>query len=169
MIRRATVEDADTVGELLHRFNTEFASGEPVLPSAVDFRRRFRTLLARSDVIVLLAEDGPAPVGFAFATLRPTPYHDGPLAHLEELYVAPDRRSAGVGTLLLSELIRLVRALGGGEMHIGVDAPDTGARRFYERHGFSNLDPESGEPMLLYLREFEAEETDETEETGKTE
>ncbi len=155
MIRRATDEDAVTVGTLLHRFNAEFAVAEPVLPSAEDFGRRFRSLLPRSDVLVLLAEDSDGePVGFAFVTLRPTPYYDGPLAYLEELYVDPDLRSQGIGGQLLTELIRDVRARGSQELHIGVDAPDTAARRFYERHGFSNLDPESGEPMLLYLREF---------------
>lgn len=150
MIRQATAADARTVGTLLHRFNAEFGVPEP---SAVEFARRFETLLARDDVIVLLA-GGEEAVGFAFATLRPTPYHDGPLAQLEELYVEPARRSEGIGGRILDELLRLVRAHGCEEMHIGVDAPDTEARRFYERHGFTNIEPDGGGAMLLYLREF---------------
>ena len=150
MTRQATAADATTVGTLLHRFNAEFGVAEP---PAAEFARRFETLLADDDVIVLLA-GGEEPVGFAFATLRPTPYHDGPLAQLEELYVEPERRNEGIGSRLLDELIRLVQARGCEEMHIGVDAPDTDARRFYERHGFTNTEPDGGGAMLLYLREF---------------
>lgn len=72
------------------------------------------------------------------ADLRPTSYCDGPLAYLEELDVRPALRDAGTGTRLL---------------HIGVDAVDTEARRFYERHGFSNLEPDTGTQMLLNLGE----------------
>lgn len=150
MIRQATAADSTTVGVLLHRFNAEFGVPEP---SAAEFARRFETLLAREDVIVLLA-GGKEAVGFAFATLRPTPYHDGPLAQLEELYVEPARRSEGIGGRLPLELIELVRDRGSAEMHTGVDAPDTDARRFYERHGFTNTEPDGSGAMLLYLREF---------------
>ena len=72
------------------------------------------------------------------ADLRPTSYCDGPLAYLEELHVGPALRDAGIGTRLL---------------HFGVDAVDTEARRFYERHGFSNLEPDTGTQMLLNLGE----------------
>lgn len=41
---------------------------------------------------------------------------------------------------------------GGDELHIGVDSDDTGARRFYERHGFADTDPDTGSGMRLYLQ-----------------
>jgi GNAT superfamily N-acetyltransferase len=149
-IRRATTADAEVVGRLLFDFNTEF---ETPTPSAEEFAGRFVELLGRDDVVVLLSGDGP-PTGFAFLTLRPTPYFDGPLAELEELYVVPDLRDRGIGTALLTAAVDLVRSRGGAEVHINVDEIDTDTRRFYERHGFVNIEPGTDYRMLCYLREL---------------
>jgi GNAT superfamily N-acetyltransferase len=149
-VRRATVTDAATAGRLLFDFNTEF--GSPT-PSAAEFAARFAALLPRDDVIVLLAER-PEPVGFAYLTLRPTPYGDGPLAQLEELYVRPELRDHGIGTRLLLAALDRVREHGAIEMHINVDEVDVDTRRFYERHGFTNIEPGEDYRMLFYLREL---------------
>ncbi|MEW1981253.1 GNAT family N-acetyltransferase [Citricoccus sp. NPDC079358] len=149
--RRAGPGQAGVVGRLLHEFNTEF--GSPT-PSAEDFTARFGTLLVSDDVLVLLAGSTTAPTGFAFLTLRPTPYGDGPLAQLEELYVRPGQRGQGLGTELLLDAIEHVRARGSAEMHINVDEIDEDTRRFYERHGFTNIQPGEDYRMLCYLREF---------------
>ncbi len=148
LVRRATAADAEVVARLLYDFNTEFQSPTP---SSVEFAARFRQLLPRDDVIVVLAGAGE-PVGFALVTLRPTPYFDGPLAQLEELYVVPALRGQGQGSALLDAAVELVRARDGGEMHINVDEIDTDARRFYERHGFVNIEPGEDYRMLCYLR-----------------
>lgn len=149
-VRRATVTDAATAGRLLFDFNTEF---ESPTPTAAEFAARFAVLLPRDDVIVLLAE-APEPVGFAYLTLRPTPYGDGPLAQLEELYVRPGLRDHGIGTRLLLTALDQVRERGAIEMHINVDEVDVDTRRFYERHGFSNIEPGEDYRMLFYLREL---------------
>lgn len=149
-VRRATVSDAATAGRLLFDFNTEF---ESPTPTAAEFAARFAVLLPRDDVIVLLAER-PEPVGFAYLTLRPTPYGDGPLAQLEELYVRPELRDHGIGSRLLLAALDQVRERGAIEMHINVDEVDVDTRRFYERHGFSNIEPGEDYRMLFYLREL---------------
>ncbi|REE04206.1 GNAT family N-acetyltransferase [Citricoccus muralis] len=148
---RAGPGQAGVVGRLLHEFNTEF--GSPT-PSAEDFAARFGMLLVGDDVLVLLSGSTAAPTGFAFLTLRPTPYGDGPLAQLEELYVRPGQRGRGIGTELLLDAIEHVRARGSEEMHINVDEIDEDTRRFYERHGFTNIQPGEDYRMLCYLREF---------------
>ncbi|WP_353829294.1 GNAT family N-acetyltransferase [Agromyces sp. SYSU T0242] len=149
-VRRATVADADVTGRLLFDFNTEF---ESPTPSAEAFASRFRDLLARPDVIVVLAERRD-PVGFAYLTLRPTPYGDGPLAQLEELYVRPALRDQGIGTRLLVAALDQVRERDAIEMHINVDEVDVDTRRFYERHGFLNIEPGEDYRMLCYIREL---------------
>jgi GNAT superfamily N-acetyltransferase len=150
VVRRATPDDADLVGRMLFDFNTEFESPTPAAGELAD---RFRLLLARDDVLVLLAER-PDPTGFALLTLRPTPYYDGPLVQLEELYVVPDLRDQGIGSALLTRAVGLAIEAGAGEMHINVDEIDTDTRRFYERHGFVNIEPGTDYRMLCYLREL---------------
>lgn len=155
-MRRGTVADADVAGRMLHDFNVEF---ETPSPQPAEFSDRFRTILAREDVVLLLAigegeGGGGEPVGFAFCTLRPSPYYDGPLVQLEELYVRPKLRDGGIGTLLIEHLLALARERGAGEIHINVDEVDTDTRRFYERHGFSNIAPGEDYRMLCYLRDL---------------
>ena len=150
--REAGPEDASLVGELLHDFNVEFESPPP---SAGTLAERFRPLLAREDVLVQLGIAKGEVAGFAFLTLRPTPYYeDGSFAQLEELYVLPTLRGGGVGTTLLADVVDLVRAKGAGEVHINVDEIDVDTRRFYERYGFVNVQPGTGHRMLCYLREL---------------
>ncbi|GAA1770741.1 GNAT family N-acetyltransferase [Agromyces humatus] len=153
-MRRATTADASLVGRLLFDFNTEF---ESVTPSAEELGSRFGTLLGREDVLVLLAEEGasgaPA-VAFAYLTFRPTPYGDGPIAQLEELYVRPELRDHGIGTDLLAAALADSMQRGAIEMYINVDEVDVDTRRFYERHGFVNIEPGADYRMLFYMREL---------------
>ena len=145
VVRRATPDDAAVLGSLLWDFNTEFES--PTDPADV-LAERFSRLLLREDVIALLAGDDE---GFAFLTLRPAIWFDGPVAQLEELYVVPALRDRGIGTAILEEARRLVREQGSPEMHINVDEVDTDTRRFYERHGFVNIEEGADYRMLCYI------------------
>lgn len=144
----ATVQDAEIVTRLQIAFGDEF--DDPAPPFDV-LLPRFRRLLADPAAFVLLAGDRADPLGYALVTLRPTVYTDGPLAVLDELYVRPARRGETIGTALLTRAIDEVLARGGGEMHINVDEVDTDARRFYERHGFVNIEPGRDYRMLLYI------------------
>lgn len=149
----ATAHDAETVTQLQIDFGDEF--DDPAPPFDV-LLPRFRRLLADPAAFVLFAGERADPFGYAVVTLRPTVYTDGPLAVLDELYVRPARRSEGIGTALLTRAIDEVLARGGGEMHINVDEVDTDARRFYERHGFVNIEPGRDYRMLLYIGELDS-------------
>lgn len=150
-IRTAVGSDAAIVGALLFDFNVEF---DTPTPSAAEFGTRFASLLERDDALVLLAEDSGQATGFAFLTLRPSPYYDGPLAQLEELYVVGELRDQGIGTRLLTTAVEQLSARGVGEIHINVDEIDHDTRRFYERHGFTNIQTGTDFRMLCYLREL---------------
>ena len=148
LVRRATGDDAGVLGRLLHDFNTEFGSATD---EADVLGARFAGLLARADVVAVLAEDDGAAVGFALLSLRQAIWFDGPVSQLEELYVVPDRRAEGLGTQVLDLSRRLVRALGSPEMHINVDEVDVDTRRFYERHRFVNIEDGVDYRMLCYV------------------
>lgn len=147
-VRRATAADAEVLGRLLWDFNTEF---ESETDDAEVLAARFARILALEDIVAVLAEDAPGPVGFALLSLRPAIWFDGPVSQLEELYVVPDLRDRGIGTQILDLSRRLVRELGSPEMHIGVDEVDVDTRRFYERHGFVNIEEGVDYRMLLYV------------------
>ena len=149
-IRIGVSGDGATLARLLIAFNHEFETPAPDLPTLT---RRFETLLVDSMVLTVLAETDEA-VGFALVTLRPTPYHDGPLAQLDELYVVPDLRGGLIGTRILEQTIEVLTTRGVHEMHINVDEIDEEARRFYERHGFVNIEPGNDYRMLCYVKEF---------------
>ncbi|MFL0580505.1 N-acetyltransferase family protein [Dietzia sp. 179-F 9C3 NHS] len=153
-MRLAGVDDAPSLGRLLHAFNTEF--DRPV-PEVAQLGTRFAGLLAGDDVLAVIACDTTGDgddVGFGLITLRPTPYRDGPLAQLEELYVRPDQRSRGIGTALIYRARSECAARGAREIHLIVATEDADARRFYARHGFSGSDPDSGSDLLCYLRQL---------------
>jgi ribosomal protein S18 acetylase RimI-like enzyme len=138
------------VGRLLHDFNTEFSSPSP---TPAEFATRFAVLLARDDVIVLIAQKRAA-VGLALLTLRPTPYGDGPLAQLEELYVVPEQRGRGVGSALMVALVREAAAAQAIEIDVAVDEDDVDAYRFYLRHRFVASDPGREDRTFLLGREL---------------
>lgn len=148
-VRRATAADAEVLGRLLWDFNTEF---ESETDDADVLAVRFARLLGLDGIVAVLAEDDVrGAVGFALLSLRPAIWFDGPVSQLEELYVVPDLRDRGIGTQVLDLSRRIVRDLGSPEMHINVDEVDADTRRFYERHGFRNIEEGTDHQMLCYI------------------
>ena len=133
---------------LLHDFNAEF---DTPTPGADALARHLPTVVGDA-LFVLLADrtDANGPVGVAVVSLRPNVWFDGPVALLDELYVVPALRSQGIGAVLL-DAVRTESVRRGAEyLEINVDEGDTDARRFYERHGISAVDPDTGEAALYY-------------------
>jgi GNAT superfamily N-acetyltransferase len=150
-VRLASAEDAAVVAELLHDFNLEFETPTP----AVEFlTRRCAALLETGEMTVLLA--GAPAEGLAVLRFRPSIYSETLDAYLEELYVVPGRRGQGIGGALMDRAMSLARERGAGRMDINVDEEDVDARRFYERLGFRNYDPDGdpSERMFFYEREL---------------
>ena len=147
--RLASPGEAVVVAELLDAFNREF---ETPTPGIRILATRLVGLLSRGDVEALLV--GEPAVGVAVLTLRPNVWFDGPVALLDELYVEPAQRGRGLGGALLAAAEALVRERGAELLEINVDGEDVDARRFYERHGYSNRGPGQLEPELYYFKEL---------------
>ena len=134
--RVAALGDAPAVARLLDAFNREFGDPTPGVPAIA--RRLAELLGAGSTFAVVVGE----PVsGVALVTLRPNVWNDGPVALLDELYVVPEQRGAGLGTRLLRAVERECLAAGAELLEITVDGEDEGARRFYERLGYVTGNP----------------------------
>jgi GNAT superfamily N-acetyltransferase len=149
MTRVASVAEAATVARLLDAFNREYSSPTP---GTAVLATRLRQLMIGRETVAVLAGD-PA-VAVALLTLRPNVWYEGPVALLDELYVAPELRGRGIGSALLTAAETVVRERGGTLLEINVDGADTGARRFYERHGYTNTEPGQHQPLLYYYREL---------------
>ncbi len=148
-VRRATVDDAAVLAQLLHDFNTEFETPSPgpeVLAS------RLRQLLATPTTFALLA--GTPAVAFALVTLRSNVWYDGSVALLDELYVVPELRDQGIGSAIMSNLLTIAETTGVDLIEINVDEADVDTQRFYVRHGYSAIEPDTGERAFYFSREL---------------
>jgi GNAT superfamily N-acetyltransferase len=122
-VRLATPHDAEALAGLYLRARE---AAVPAIPPPVhppgDVRRWMRSRTESPDSELWLAEEGDALVGLLL--LEESWVHS--------LYVAPGRTREGIGTVLLD----LAKSLRPGGLGLWVFVSNTGARRFYERHGF---------------------------------
>lgn len=82
--------------------------------------------------LVLLAEDDGEPVGYAFGELDPHGY-----AHVNIVYVVPERRRQGASTALLQEFAARAREAGIGHLTLDVATDNIVGREVWRRLGFS--------------------------------
>ena len=148
--RLATVDDADQVAGLLRDFNVEF---DTPTPDPEVLGERLRRLLTDPERTIALLAGEPA-VAVALVTFRPNVWYEGPVALLDELYVVPDRRGQGIGSVVIELLLTLARQRGVALVEINVDEGDVDAQRFYERHGFSATADGSDERAFYFEQEL---------------
>ncbi|MGA8248076.1 MAG: GNAT family N-acetyltransferase [Nocardioides sp.] len=130
-VRPATVDDADAVADL---YTAARVHAVPQMPPALHTNAEDRAYVARRvtepDVTIWVAERDGELLGFASCT--PT--------FLDGLYVRPDRKGQGIGSLLLD----VVEATHGDGYELWVFASNTGARRLYERRGLVEVERTDG-------------------------
>ncbi|MCH6230703.1 GNAT family N-acetyltransferase [Microbacterium sp. CFH 31415] len=153
--RLATVDDAETVARLLHDFNTEFDTESP---GPATLAPRLRTLLAGTATFAVLGGNGPD--GVALVTLRTNVWFDGPVALLDELYVAAALRGRGIGSEMIALVAGECAARGVELLEVNVDEGDVDALRFYGRHDFELVQPETGERAFYLSRTLGARSVD---------
>ena len=147
--RLAGVGDAGEVGRLLHDFNTEFDTPSP---GADVLTERLATLLAGDSMFAILV--GSPAVAVALVSIRPNVWYPGRVGLLDELYVHPDHRSKGIGSAILKLLQHHSLTIGIDALEINVDEGDVDAQRFYERNGYSSIEPDTNERAFYYFREL---------------
>lgn len=136
-------DEVGTVLELCRAFCAE--DGHPDDPERI--RRGLVGLLSRPHLgtTLVLRRDG-RPVGYAVVTLGWSLESGGLDALLDEVYLEPGLRGAGVGTALVEAAVAHARDdLGATRIYLEVEAGNDRARRLYERLGFEAEDSQ----MLL--------------------
>jgi GNAT superfamily N-acetyltransferase len=150
-VRLAAVDDAEAIGELLHRFAAEFGD---TTPGPETLARRARELIGRRESVFLLAD---ADAGIAQLRFRPSVWTGRLDCYLEDLYVVPPERGRGLGRALLERAIDVARERGATHMDLATGESDVAARGLYEAFGFTNREPGGRvgvERMLFYERDL---------------
>jgi len=129
-LRHAHADEAEALARLQEEsavagFSNVFSPGRYPFPRE-EVLESWRELLARDDVVALVAEDGGELLGFA--VLRP--------GWLERLYAHPNVWGRGVGSRLHDEALELLRDIGSSQCSLWVLEANERARSFYERRGW---------------------------------
>ena len=141
IIRTAGPDDFESVARLIFRSHTvsfaPFASDDWVSSRDLDkYRDRWREALAApgaDDQTFVALIDGDI-VG----SVRVAPADSAEFdAQLTGMHVEPDITGRGVGSLLMASALEFIREQRFGRVELGVIAGNTGARRFYEAHGWT--------------------------------
>ena len=136
LVRPADAADTSQVQAIYaHHVRTGTASFEEVPPDIAEMTARRRLLVERG-LPYLVAERGGAVLGFAYAgPFRPRAAYRYTLE--DSIYVHPDATGAGIGRLLLGDLIDRAGALGYRQMIAVIgDAANTSSIALHAGFGF---------------------------------
>jgi ribosomal protein S18 acetylase RimI-like enzyme len=144
VIRRATTADLPALGRLgalLVRQHHDYdprrflaASGE----TADRYAAFLGSLLRNPDALVLVAESGGSPVGYACAVVEGCDWMSlrGPAAVVHDLVVDPGHRGRGTGRLLIDTMLSRLASRGAPRVVLSTAARNERAQRLFEREGF---------------------------------
>lgn len=92
-----------------------------------------RILNPASPVFARLAETDGTLVGMTVNVLHEGTWTTAPICYLEDLFVAPKARSAGIGRALIGDLVAMGKARGWSRLYWHTKSENVQARRLYER------------------------------------
>lgn len=137
-VRLLKIEEIDTAVDLLgrqlreHGLKTDLGEVRSVIERIVkDDRFGF---------VLVALEKNEKPIAVALGCAFLGIEHGGTSGWIEELYVLPEFRQRGIGSLLVAECIRVASASGWRAIDLEIDSHHRRAVSLYERHGFTQLD-----------------------------
>lgn len=146
LIRPANPDDAPAIHAMVVDLARDTGKLDLVTSTPDDIRRdgfgaapSFKSLIA--------VREGK-PVGLALYFDEYSTWRGRRGVYLQDLYVAPAMRGAGLGRRLVKAVIDRTAAEGATYMRLAVDADNKAAARFYERIGFSEV----AEDQLFMLK-----------------
>lgn len=140
-VRLAEERDREQIIELLmraKRLNEEF---DPLLKLSDELQQSMieyvNGSLKSADSVVLVVEQAGKVVGVLKADIVKRVFYDPPLEGLiKELYILPEHRRKGVGKMLISEALRILKERGVGLITAEFPSQHKFATEFYEKMGF---------------------------------
>jgi len=132
-IRPGRLEDVPLIAELIRalaryeKLEHEVVLTEEKLSDSLFGERQYAE--------TIIAEDDGQPVGFALFFHNYSTFLAQPGLYLEDLFVVPEKRGAGVGRALLERLAQIAVERGCGRLEWAVLDWNVDAIRFYQRLG----------------------------------
>jgi GNAT superfamily N-acetyltransferase len=134
VIRPARASDIDDIVSLVQQYwefenipGFDRARVSALLAEFLDGEKKGACWLADADGCL---------AGYLLAVFMFSLEHGGMMAEIDELFVAPGRRSLGIGAALLREADRAMSRDGLVRVQLQLGVRNSGGRIFYERHGF---------------------------------
>jgi GNAT superfamily N-acetyltransferase len=145
----ATVEEAETVGDLLSRFRDHLGHD---WPSDNAITAWVEKLIERTDTEYLLGapHDDAPPAAVCQLRFRPSVWTASDDCWLEDLYVREDSRRAGLGAALVELALERARSRGCRRVELDTSEGNAGALALYARFGFTPTS-KSGPQRDLFL------------------
>lgn len=130
LLRPAVAADAPAVAELLLLSRKTFLPYLPQVHSDAEVHQWVAdTLIPGQGVSVALDDSGSVLAVLALSR------DEAGVGWIDQLYLYPDAILRGLGSVLLTEAMRLL----GAPIRLYTFQLNTGARRFYQRHGFEAI------------------------------
>jgi ribosomal protein S18 acetylase RimI-like enzyme len=139
-IRKAGAQDAQAIDRMVTALAGDIGAMEKKVSDADDLERA----LAASPPLVqgLIAEDATGPVGLCLWFPWFSSWRGSAGIYVQDLYVAPRARRAGLARRLLSATAAEARDIGARFIRLGVDRTNLPAIAFYDRLGFEPMESE---------------------------
>ena len=136
-IEIATTKDLNILHELIQKqfLEHEIDYEDDQLISAID-----QMLTNDSLGFFLIAKEKNQSLGFAVISFAWTLEHGGKSAWLDELYVLPEHRNAGIGSAIVDRLFIEAKEKGCLAVDLEVESDHRRAENLYVRKGFQKLD-----------------------------
>jgi GNAT superfamily N-acetyltransferase len=145
VLRAATSADAPRLAEILIAGRATFMPYAPSVHTDAELRVWVRQQLVPAGGVTVAQRDG-AVIGFVVLS------QDRECSWIEQMFVHPSHVAKGVGAQLLAHALDVLPA----PVRLYTFQANSGARRFYERHGFVAIQMTNGEaneercPDVLY-------------------
>ena len=146
LVRHAGPQDVPALAALVLAFGREFDDA----PDPGHEERMHAALAADTTFLAT----GDPPVGFVAFSVRRPYWTARPEAHVDDLYVVPERRGEGLGRALLEAAIAEACALGLGHLELTTTEEDVAAAALYRAVGMRETEqaaPGSGRVIWFGL------------------
>jgi ribosomal protein S18 acetylase RimI-like enzyme len=143
-IRRATPADMAAVGRLgalLVRLHHDL-DPERFIPATPRTEKSYGSFLGSQldepDIIILVADQDGAVVGYTYAGVEGTDYMSlrGPAGVLHDIVIDPTHREQGIGRMLLEATLDALKARGATQVVLSTAEHNEPAQRLFARTGF---------------------------------